>query len=124
MGDRMVRSSRAPVAAGRLSELPEPTWRMLLGRGLPMLAVEGVLPVLVFYGVWREAGLGPAVVATTIVGGGIVLWQVRRGDDVALAGLTAVFLLIQAVVALAAHSATVYLAQPVVLSALWGIAYL
>ena len=34
------------------------------------------------------------------------------------------FLLIQAAVGLAAHSATVYLAQPVVLSALWGIAYL
>jgi uncharacterized protein DUF3159 len=97
---------------------------MLLGRGLPMFAVEGVLPILVFYGVWREAGLGPAVVVTSVVGGAIVLWQVRRGYDVALAGVTFVFLVIQAVVALAAHSATVYLAQPVVLSALWGFAYL
>jgi Protein of unknown function (DUF3159) len=97
---------------------------MLLGRGLPMLALEGVLPVLVFYAVWREAGLGPAVVVTSAVGGAIVLWQVRRGYDVALAGVTCVFLVIQAVVALATHSATVYLAQPVVLSALWGFAYL
>jgi len=97
---------------------------MLLGRGLPMFAVEGLVPVLVFYGVWREAGLGPAVVVTSLVGGAIVLWQVRRGYDVALAGVTFVFIVIQAVVALAAHSATVYLAQPVVLSALWGVAYL
>ncbi len=37
---------------------------------------------------------------------------------------TLAFLLIQAAVGLAAHSATVYLAQPVVLSALWGLAYL
>jgi len=97
---------------------------MLLGRGLPMLAVEGVLPVLVFYGVWREAGLGPAVLATSIVGGAVVVWQVRRGYDVALAGVTCVFIAIQAIVAIAAHSATVYLAQPIVLSALWGVAYL
>jgi hypothetical protein len=76
-----------------VTDLPEPTWRMLLGRGLPLFAVEAALPVAVFYGVWRAAGLGPAVVVKAVVG-------------------------------LVAHSATVYLAQPVVLSALWGVAYL
>jgi hypothetical protein len=35
-----------------------------------------------------------------------------------------IFIAIQALVALAAHSATVYLAQPVVLSACWGIVLL
>ena len=121
----MVRSPGAPVASGAsgVTDLPEPTWRMLLGRGLPLFAVEAALPVAVFYGVWRAAGLGPAVVVTSIVGGAIVLWQIRRGYDVALAGVTCVFLVIQAVVGLVAHSATVYLAQPVVLSALWGVAY-
>jgi intracellular septation protein A len=107
-----------------VNELPEPTWSMLLGRGLPLFALEGVLPVLVFYAAWRTAGLGPAVVASTAAGSVVVLWQVRRGEDVALAAATAVFIIIQALVALLAHSATVYLAQPVVLSALWGIAYL
>ncbi len=107
-----------------MDELPEPTWRLLLGRGLPTLALEGVLPVLVFYGVWREAGLGPAVVASTVSAGVVVLVQLRRGMDVALAAATMVFIVIQAIVGLAAHSATVYLAQPVVVSGLWGIAYL
>jgi len=107
-----------------MTELPDPTWRMLLGRGLPMLALEGVLPVVVFYGVWREAGLGPAVVASAAAGGLVVLVQLRRGMDVALAAVTCVFIVIQALVGLAAHSATVYLAQPVVLSGLWGVAYL
>jgi hypothetical protein len=107
-----------------MSELPEPTWRLLLGRGLPTLAIEGVLPVLVFYGVWREAGLGPAVVASTVAAGVVVLYQLRRGMDVALAAVTCVFIVIQALVGLAAHSATVYLAQPVVVSGLWGVAYL
>jgi hypothetical protein len=107
-----------------MDELPEPTWRMLLGRGLPTLALEGALPVLVFYGAWREAGLGPAVVASSVAAGVVVLVQLRRGMDVALAAATMVFVVIQALVGLAAHSATVYLAQPVILSGLWGIAYL
>lgn len=107
-----------------MNELPDPTWRLLLSRGLPTFAIEGVVPVLLFYGVWRAAGLGPAVAASTAAAVVVVLWQVRRGYDVALAGATFVFILIQAVVALAAHSATLYLAQPVVLSALWGLAYL
>ena len=107
-----------------MDELPEPSWRLLLSRGLPTLALEGVLPVLVFYAVWRQAGLGTAVVASTVAAGVVVLVQIRRGMDVALAAVTMLFIVIQALVGLAAHSATVYLAQPVVLSGLWGIAYL
>jgi Protein of unknown function (DUF3159) len=124
MGDRMVRPSGAPLAPGGLSELPEPTWRLLLSRGAPAFALEGVLPVMVFYGAWREAGLGAGVAASSAAAGLVVLWQVRRGYDVALAAATLVFIVIQAAVGLASHSTTVYLAQPVVLSALWGIAYL
>lgn len=62
--------------------------------------------------------------ASSTSAGLIVLWQLKRGADVALAAATFVFILIQAAVGLAAHSTTVYLAQPVVLSGLWGIAYL
>jgi intracellular septation protein A len=120
----MVRSTGAPPASGGLNELPDPTWRLLLGRGLPTFAVEGVVPVVLFYAVWRTAGLAPAVVVTSAAGLLIVVWQARRGYDVALAGVTCVFLVIQSIVALLVHSATVYLAQPVVLSALWGVAYL
>jgi hypothetical protein len=97
---------------------------MILGRGLPNLALEGFVPILVFYGVWRLGGLGAGIAASTAVAGLVVLFQVRRGLDVALAAGTCVFIAIQALVALAANSATVYLAQPVVLSACWGIAYL
>ena len=80
--------------------------------------------MLLFYVVWRKAGLGPAVLASTAAAGLVVLWQLRRGLDVALAAVTCTFIVIQALVGLAAHSATVYLAQPVVLSGLWGIAFL
>jgi Protein of unknown function (DUF3159) len=120
----MVRPTDAPpAAAGGLSDLPEPTWRLLLGRGLPNFALEGFLPILVFYAFWREAGLAAGVIASALAAGIVVAVQLRRGLDVALAGAAAVFIVIQAVVALVTDSATVYLAQPVVVSALWGVAY-
>lgn len=121
----MVRPAAVPpAAASGLSDLPDPTWRLLLGRGLPNFALEGFLPILVFYAVWREAGLAAGVIASAVAAGLVVAVQLRRGLDVAVAGAAAVFIVIQAVVALVTDSATVYLAQPVVLSALWGVAYL
>jgi hypothetical protein len=89
-----------------------------------MFMVEGFVPLLVFYGTLRAAGLAPAIVASTAVCASIVFWQLRQGHDVGVAVATLLFLLIQSAVGLASHSVTVYLAQPVVLSALWGIAYL
>lgn len=107
-----------------MTELPEPTWRMLLARGLPTFALEGFVPVIAFYAAWHAAGLAAGIAASTAVAGLVVLVQLRRGCDVALAAATGIFIAIQAVVALAAHSATVYLAQPVLLTACWGVAYL
>jgi len=119
----MVRSAGAPLAPGRLDELPEPTWRSMLERGLPQFAGEAVLPVLVFYVAWKAYGLGPAIAASTVTYLALAVWLVRRKRDVALVAVGVTFVVIQALVALAAHSTTVYLAQPVVLSALWAGAY-
>jgi len=115
-----VQPAREPLAWDRLNELPEPSWQLLLGRGLPQFAVEGFVPVLVFYGVWRDGGLVAAVAASTVLSVAIAVWQSRHGRQGGVAVVSAVFVVVQALVALAAHSATVYLAQPVVLSALWG----
>lgn len=120
----MVRPAGTPLTAELLTEMPEPTWRLLLGRGLPQFLFEGFVPVLVFYGAWRVAGLGVAVAVSTVLSLAIAAYVWRRGSGGALAIVGAVFVLIQALVALAAHSATVYLAQPVVLSACWGVVYL
>jgi hypothetical protein len=119
----MVRSAGAPLALDSLNDLPEPTWRSLLQRGLPLVGVESVVPIAVFYGAWKASGLVGAVFAGTAVSLVIAGWQIRmkRGGAIALA--TAIFVIIQALVGLAAHSATVYLAQPVVLSACWAVAY-
>jgi Protein of unknown function (DUF3159) len=121
----MVRATAAPFASsGRLSDLPEPSWRFLVRRGLPTFAVEGLAPVVLFYVVWSAASLAPAIVAATVLSGAVVWRQAGRGHGGGLAVVTTTFLVIQAAVGLAAQSATVYLAQPVVLSALWGVAYL
>jgi intracellular septation protein A len=95
----------------------------MLGRGLPQFAGEAVAPVLVFYAAWKMWGLGPAIVTSTLAYLVLAVWIVGRGRDVTLVAVGAVFVVIQALVGLASHSATVYLAQPVVLSALWALAY-
>jgi len=119
----MVRPAGTPLAQGTVDDLPEPTWGAMLGRGLPQFIGEAVAPVLVFFGVWKAAGLGPAIAASTVVYLSLALLLLRRGRDVTLIAVGAVFVVIQAIVGLVSHSATVYLAQPVVLSALWSVAY-
>jgi hypothetical protein len=119
----MVQSAGAPLAGVELSELPDPTWASLLRRGLPLLVVESAVPVGVFYGAWHAFGLVGAVLSGTVVSLGIAGWQMRMRRGGGVAAATAVFVVIQALVGLAAHSATVYLAQPVVLSACWALAY-
>jgi intracellular septation protein A len=95
----------------------------MLGRGLPQFMGEAVAPVLVFFGAWKAAGLGAAIAASTVVYLALAVVLLRRGRDVTLIAIGAVFVVIQAIVGLVSHSATVYLAQPVVLSALWSLAY-
>jgi hypothetical protein len=121
----MVRTAGTPLAlAGdSLIDLPEPTWRMLLQRGVPQLAFESVVPVVVFYAAWKLTGLVGAVVFGTLLSLAIAAWQIRAKRGGAIAVATACFVVIQALVGLAAHSATVYLAQPVVLSACWSLVY-
>ena len=119
----MVRTAGTPIAPGRLADLPDPSWRSLLERGLPQFAGEAVTPALVFYAAWRQWGLDGAIVASTVFSLALATWLIRRGKDAGLVAAGALFVLIQAAVGLASHQSTVYLAQPVVLSALWGLAY-
>jgi uncharacterized protein DUF3159 len=119
----MVRATgTAPDPRG--VELPEPSWGYLASRGVPTFAAEGVLPIVVFYGAWRLWGLTAGIVVATTLSASVVLWQLRRGRDTPLAWITLVFLAVQAAIGIISDNATVYLAQPIVLSAGWGVAYL
>jgi hypothetical protein len=95
----------------------------MLARGLPQFAAEAVLPVLVFYGAWRAWGLAAGIGASTVVSVVLAALLLAKGRNVAVVALGATFAVIQALVALAAHSATVYLAQPVVFSVLLALVY-
>jgi hypothetical protein len=119
----MVRAAGTAPSPGGI-ELPEPTWGFLARRGVPVFAAEGILPVLAFYGAWKLWGLTTGIILATALSACIVVWQIRRGRAAAIARLTFVFLAVQALVGIASHSATVYLAQPVLLSAAWGMVYL
>lgn len=106
-----------------MNELPDPTWRFLLARGLPQFGVETVAPVLAFYAGWRAWGLGGGIAVSTAASLLVAAVLMRRGRDVGLVAIGVVFVVLQAIVALLAHSTTVYLAQPVVFSMLLAIAY-
>jgi hypothetical protein len=91
---------------------------------VPAFAAEGFLPIAAFYAASRLWGLTAGIVLATTLSAAVVVWGSRRGRETPVARVTLLFLVVQAAVGLAAHSATVYLAQPVVLSAAWGVAYL
>ena len=110
-----------PVEA---SEPPEPTLRFLAARGLPAFAREGVIPVALFYAGWKLGGLGVGVALATAAALAALGWEWRAGRRGTLAKLSLGLVCIQAATALIAHSETVYLAQPVLVSAAWGIAFL
>jgi hypothetical protein len=119
----MVHAPGAQAAPSRLEDLPPPTWRMFLARGLPRFAAETLVPVLVFYAVWRVSGLAAGIAVSSGVSLAFAVALVRRGHDAGPVILGAVFVVLQAAVGLASHSTTVYLAQPVVFSTLLAIAY-
>jgi hypothetical protein len=52
------------------------------------------------------------------------LYERRAGRDALLVRLSLAFVAVQSVVGIVAHSALVYLAQPVLANAVWGIAFL
>ena len=117
-----------PGAAGAVAErdegrLARPTFRGILLAGLPGFLREGFLPLGAFYAGLRLSGLTAAIVAAAIVSVLIYLYERRAGRDALLVRLSLGFVAVQSAVGLAAHSTTVYLAQPVLAAAAWGLAF-
>jgi hypothetical protein len=104
--------------------LAEPTFRGILRTGLPGFLREGFLPVGAFYVGLRLGGLPLGIGASTAASIVVYLFERRAGRDALLVRLSLGFVLIQGAVGLAADSTTVYLAQPVLLTAAWGLAFL
>jgi len=92
--------------------------------GLPGFLREGFLPLGAFYAGLKMSGLGAGIVAATAASAVVYLLERRAGRDGLLVRLSLAFVVVQSAIGLAAHSQTVYLAQPVLVNAAWGIAFL
>jgi hypothetical protein len=104
--------------------LTEPTFRGILLTGLPGFLREGFLPVGAFYVGLKLNGLAAGIVASALVSLLIYLYERRAGRDALLVRLSLGFVAVQSAVGLLSHSTTVYLAQPVLIAAAWGLAFL
>jgi hypothetical protein len=117
-----------PGAAGAIAEredagLTAPTVWGVLMTGLPGFLREGFLPLGAFYAGLRLDGLAAGIVAAAIASVLIYVYERRAGRDALLVRISLGFVVVQSIVGLAANSATVYLAQPVLLAAAWGLAF-
>jgi len=101
---------------------PDPSFGAVARSGAPRFLRELFGPVAVFYLGWKLGGLVAGIVASTGVALALEAYERRRGRRGALALVSAAFVVLQATVGLVADSAVVYLAQPVLVSAIWGFA--
>ncbi len=101
-----------------------PRFRTVMATGLPGFAREGLVPIGLFYLGLKTGGLVLGIALSSSAGAGAYLWEHYRGRRGLMAQLSLVFIAVQAVVGIASHSAVVYLAQPVLLNAIWGLLYL
>jgi hypothetical protein len=115
MTGRAAEIVRAPMT--------EPTFRGILRTGLPGFLREGFLPLGAFYVGLRLGGLPVGIGASVVASVAVYLFERRAGRDALLVRLSLGFVVVQSVVGLASNSTTVYLAQPVLLTAAWGLAF-
>jgi len=115
-------STTARTLPAQVSE--EPSFRAIFTAGAPRFLRELFGPVVAFYVGLRLGGLVVGILVATAVGIALELYERRRGRGGALALVSVAFVLVQALVGLVANSAVVYLAQSVMVSGAWGLAFL
>jgi hypothetical protein len=117
---RAAATAPAPEEAG----LTEPNFRSIFGAGAVGLLREGVLPLGAFYAGLRFGDLATGIAASTVASVLLYGLERRAGRQGLLVRLSLAFILVQAVVGLLSNSTVVYLAQPVLAAAIWGLAFL
>ena len=92
--------------------------------GAPGFLREGFLPLGAFYAGLELRGLEAGIVAAALASVLVYAYERRMGRDGLLVRISLGILAVQSVVGLLADSAIVYLAQPVLIAAAWGLAFL
>ncbi|MGH9185705.1 MAG: VC0807 family protein [Acidimicrobiales bacterium] len=122
MADRSVVA--LPVIPDETFELQPPNTKDLLFGSGPRLARDAMLPMLAFYAGWRLYGLVIGILASAAISI-VALWsEKRQGRRGHLARITFGIVLFQGAVGLITGSEKLYLAQPVLVNALYGFAFL
>jgi hypothetical protein len=123
MGSKVVRAAASPPAQAE-GGLSQPTFGSIFRAGAPGFLREGFIPLGAFYGGLQVGGLATGIALAAAASLFIYLYERRAGRDGLLVRISLGFVVVQSVVGLLAHSTTVYLAQPVVVTAAWGLAFL
>jgi intracellular septation protein A len=105
-------------------ELPPITFKSIAFGSGPKFARDAFGPVLTFYVVWKLAGIVWGILAATAVALLALRYERSRDRSGVLVKVALVLILIQAVVGIVTRSAEVYLIQPVIISGLWGVAFI
>lgn len=95
---------------------------VLLGSG-PRFARDAFGPLLTFYVGWKAAGVVVGILAATVFATLAWGYERRHGRPGMVARLSLGLVVVHAAIGLATHSATIYLAQPVLVSAALGLAF-
>lgn len=118
-----MRAAASPPAQAE-GGLSQPTFGGIFRAGVPGFLREGFIPLGAFYAGLKLGGLATGIAAATAASVLIYGYERRMGRDGLLVRISLAFVAVQSAVGLVAHSTTVYLAQPVVATAIWGVAFL
>lgn len=103
--------------------VPEVSARsILLGSG-PRFARDAFGPMLAFYVGYKASSLLLGIVLSTIASFAAYSWERSHDRPGLMARISLGFVLVQAAIGLAADSAVVYLAQPVLINGAYGLAF-
>jgi intracellular septation protein A len=105
-------------------ELPPINFKSIAFGSGPRFARDAFGPVLTFYVVWKLAGIVWGILAATAVALLALRYERSRDRSGILVRLALVLVLVQAVVGIVTRSAELYLIQPVIISGLWGVAFI
>ena len=106
--------------------------REVLRKGGPRMARDAFVPFIAFFGVYKLVGLVAGVAVATLAAVAAWTWERRRERTGIMATMALLLILVRSIVTLVANSATgdeelaakIYLAQPIVTSAIIGVAFL
>lgn len=104
--------------------LPPITFRSIAFGSGPRFARDAFGPVLTFYVVWKLVGIVAGVLCATAVALLALYYERKRDRAGMVVRIALALVLIQAVVGIVTRSAELYLIQPVIVGAIYGIAFL